>query len=158
MTPINSRNQYFEIPGDLSITQPRYFRVVAKCGHVGKGMYFKGRFYVAADSASHAAARTRRFPRVKHDYKDAIISVTEISYQDYLDGQNYEYNRPYYNCKSKQEQALYWDEISQDVYWEEEVGEVKSTKKHSLKKSFNQDPLYAELKRYKGNINLIEIA
>lgn len=158
MTSINSRNEYFEILGDLSITQLKYFKVVAKCGHVGKGMYFKGQFYVAADSASLAASKTRKFPRVKHDYKDAIISVTEISYKDYLDGQNYEYNRPYYNCQSKQEQALYWDEISQDVYLEEEVKEVKLTKKHSLNKSFNHDPLYTELKRYKGNINLIEIA
>ena len=157
MTPINSRNEYFEIHGDLSITQLKYFKVVAKCGHVGRGMYFKGQFYVAADSASRAAAKTRQFPRVKHDYKDAIISVTEISYKDYLDGQNYEYNRPYYNCKNKQEQSLYWDEISQDVHLEEEK-EVIVSKKHSLMKTFNHDPLYSELKRYKGNINLIEIA
>ena len=94
---------------------------------------------------------------MKHDYKDAIISVTEISYKDYLDGQNYEYNRPYYNCKNKQEQSLYWDEISQDVHLEEEK-EVIVSKKHSLMKTFNHDPLYSELKRYKGNINLIEIA
>lgn len=158
MRAIDRQNVYFEIPGDLSITQLKYFKVLAKCGHVGKGMYFEGKFYVAADNASNAAARTRKFPRVKHDYKDAIISVTEISYKDYIDGQNYEYNRPYYNCQSKQEQALYWDEISQNVYFEESREEVKLSKKHSLKNTYNHDPLYHELKRYKGNINLSEIA
>jgi len=155
MKAINPNNEYFEIEGDLPITQRNYFKVIAKCGHVGKGYYFEGKFYVAAETASHAATKVRKFPRVKHDYKDAIISVTPISYQEYIEGQNYEYNRPYYNCLNKQEQYMYWDDISQDIHFESNYmrDEIKSSKKHSLKNTFNQDPMYKDLKLYKGNID-----
>ena len=120
MKPVNIMYEYLEIPGDLPIKKRNYFKVVAKCGHVGKGYYFEGKFYVMAQTATRAAEKTRKFPRVKHDYKDAIISVEPISYQEYLEGQNYEYNRPYYNCLSKQEQLMNWDDISRDIHYEDD--------------------------------------
>ena len=46
MKPVNIMYEYLEIPGDLPIKKRNYFKVVAKCGHVGKGYYFEGKFYV----------------------------------------------------------------------------------------------------------------
>lgn len=160
MKPVNMNYEYLEIPGDLPIKERNYFKVVAKCGHVGKGYYFEGKFYVMAPTATRAAEKTRKFPRVKHDYKDAIISVESISYQEYLEGQNYEYNRPYYNCLSKQEQLMNWDDICQDIHFEDSYyrEEKKKSKKHSLKNTYNYDPMYQELKRYRGNISAIDVA
>ncbi len=53
----------------------RYFIVTAKCGHVGRDNYIPIDFAVKAESASKAASYARDLPRVKHDHKDAILSV-----------------------------------------------------------------------------------
>ena len=58
-----------------------YFKVVAKCGHVKRDKYYEGTFYVYARDAKGAAAFVRQFPRVKHNHKDAIISVDKITEQ-----------------------------------------------------------------------------
>lgn len=84
MKAVNPLYEYFEIDGDLPVKQRNYYKVLAKCGHVGKGYYFEGKFYIAAETASKAAFKARKFPRVKHDHKDAIISVTPITYKEYV--------------------------------------------------------------------------
>ena len=61
-----------------------YFEVIAKCGHVGKRFYIPIKFAVAAESSKEAAKIARSIPRVKHDHKDAILSVKKISYQEYV--------------------------------------------------------------------------
>ena len=61
----------------------RYFKVNAKCGHVGKGNYINIDFAVIASNAKEAAAKARFFGRVKHHYKDAINSVKEIGYEEF---------------------------------------------------------------------------
>lgn len=135
-----------------------YFMVTAKCGHVGKGFYYKGNFYITAENARAAAKYVRECPRVKHDHQDAILSVNEIEYQDFISGRTEEQKKPYYHCESKQQQALYWDEISEFIYedsHQEELREksMKKTVRHSLKRCYNDDPAYASYKYYRGTIN-----
>lgn len=63
-----------------------YYHVEAKMGHVGKGRYFKGNLYIWAENGREAATKARNCPRVKHDRKDAIISVRAISEDEYMKG------------------------------------------------------------------------
>ena len=83
-----------------------YFEVIAKCGHVGRNKYIPIKFAVEAESGKDAAAMVRRFPRVKHDHKYAILSVAKIDYARYLEINAINYNNPYLKCKSKYEQRL----------------------------------------------------
>ena len=50
----------------------RYFKVEAKCGHVGHGKCIWITFATAAEDGKEAAKKVRDFKRVKHDHKDAI--------------------------------------------------------------------------------------
>ena len=50
-----------------------FYRVKAKCGHVGRNNYIVKNFYVVASSGKEAAHKVRYFPRVKHDRKDAYL-------------------------------------------------------------------------------------
>ena len=97
-----------------------FFKVVAKCGHVGKRFYYRGEFYVSAESGKAAAAMVRQMPRVKHDHKYAILSVTKIDESEFKQGRTKFACEAYFNCTNQQEQALLWDEISPNVYPEEE--------------------------------------
>lgn len=133
----------------------RYFMVSAKCGHVGKGSYYKGNFFIEAESGKEAAKKVRYYPRVKHDHKDAILSVTELDYLNFLIGRVLEQKEPYYRCHSKQEQAVYWDRISKNVYadpHQENICRRRERHQHSLNKTLNDDPLYEHLKNYRGTI------
>ena len=64
----------------------RYFKVVAKCGHVGRHRYIVKDFYIVANDGKEAAFKVRHLPRVKHDRKDAILSVEAIAKDEYLVG------------------------------------------------------------------------
>ena len=66
-----------------SIGEAKYYLVTAKCGHVGRNFYIPVTFAVKATSGKEAAANVRQFPRVKHDHKDAIIEVFEVSSEQY---------------------------------------------------------------------------
>ena len=83
-----------------------FFEVIAKCGHVGRNKYIPIKFAVEAESGKDAAAMVRRFPRVKHDHKDAILSVAKIDSTRYLEINAINDNNPYLKCKSKYEQRL----------------------------------------------------
>ena len=96
------------------------FKVTAKCGHVGRDKFYKGEFYVKAQSASEAASKVRNYPRVKHNHADAILGVQEIKHEDYINGRKAIENEIYFHCNSRHMQALYWDEISKNIY--EETG------------------------------------
>ena len=56
-----------------------FYKVTAKCGHVGRNNYIEKDFFVKADSGRDAALIVRCKPRVKHDRKDAILSVKRES-------------------------------------------------------------------------------
>ena len=90
----------------------RYFDVTAKCGHVGRGYYIPITFAVKAGSAAEAAALARAIPRVKHDHRDAILSVEEVDLEGYLDRCHVNGYDPYLSCTSKREQWLEYDAIS----------------------------------------------
>ena len=89
----------------------RYYEVTAKCGHVGKGYYIPITFSVRAQTAAEAASVTRTFPRVKHNHKDAILSVREVDFYDYDELWQVNNYDPYLQCRSKREQMTEYDAI-----------------------------------------------
>ena len=105
----------------------RYFIVDAICGHVGRNNGIVKSFPVTAKNAKHAAAVTRKFPRVKHDYKYAIQSVREVTKEEYLKQQEINKEDPYLLSKSKYEQNLNYNNLS--IFPMDEIIERKR-KKH----------------------------
>ncbi|MFP3041067.1 hypothetical protein LQZ19_04495 [Treponema primitia] len=89
-----------------------FFEVKAKCGHVGRGYYYEGIFYIKAENAKEAAAKGRLIPRVKHDHKDAILSVIPLTYAEFKAGCEERGNIPYYRCNNKQEQSEIYEVIA----------------------------------------------
>ena len=81
-----------------------YYEVTCKCGHVGKAKYIPVAFGVKANSGKEAAQIARNIPRVKHDHKDCIISVYEISLERYNELKYINNNDSYLKCKNIQEQ------------------------------------------------------
>lgn len=61
----------------------KYYEVIAKCGHVGKGNYIEKSFPIIAESAKDAAQKVLKYRKVKKHLKDAITSVKEINYDEY---------------------------------------------------------------------------
>ncbi|MCM1545507.1 MAG: hypothetical protein NC033_00580 [Clostridiales bacterium] len=84
-----------------------YFKVKAKCGHVGRGRYIIKDFFIKAESGKDAARIARFLPRVKHDWKDAIISVTAVSKNEYDLGQELHSRDLYFNMTNSSEQRIY---------------------------------------------------
>jgi hypothetical protein len=99
-----------------------FFEVTAKCGHVGKGQYYKAKFYVKAENGKEAAAFVRTLPRVKHDHKDAIIAVGKVDYTAFKEGNTAKRLNPYFNCCNKQEQELFLTKIEGDIHYETDAG------------------------------------
>lgn len=84
----------------------KYYGVEALCGHVGRGRCVRKNFGVIAENGKEAARKGREMPRVKHHVKEAILSVRELTYHDYLTiiiGNDYD---PYFTAKNIQEQRL----------------------------------------------------
>ncbi len=81
-----------------------YYKVYAKCGHVGRGHYIVKEFFVKAESGQDAARRVRFLPRVKHDWKDAITSVELITRDEYIQGRELQNNDLYFKVTNSSEQ------------------------------------------------------
>ena len=62
----------------------KYYEVIAKCGHVGKGKCVLITFACAAENGKEAAAKVRAYARVKHHHKDAIRNVRKILFEEYI--------------------------------------------------------------------------
>ncbi len=60
-----------------------YFRVVAKCGHVGKGKYIEVSYPIYAENGREAAKIVMNYTKVKKHLKNAISGVYEITYEEY---------------------------------------------------------------------------
>ncbi|MBQ0003934.1 MAG: hypothetical protein KBT21_10425 [Treponema sp.] len=122
----------------------KYYEVTVKFGHVGKNKYYKGNVYLKAENGKEAAQKARSCPRVKHDHKDAILSVVELDYETFQT--HFDHNREisYFSCYNVQEQrdciCEIQDQIFQETRFEEEP--VKRTKKHNLRNKYNDDPEY----------------
>lgn len=84
-----------------------YYKVVAKCGHVRRGHYIVKDFFVKAEDGKKAAFKVRHYPRVKHDWKDAIISVTLITENEFIQGCELQNHDIYFKITNSTEQKLY---------------------------------------------------
>jgi len=82
----------------------KFFIVSAKCGHVGRSHYIPIDFPTKATDAKTAAQQVKKIGRVKHDHKDAILKVTQVSKKEYLEQSISNKNDPYLAAKSKHEQ------------------------------------------------------
>ena len=80
------------------------FEVKCKCGHVGKKNFIVIAFPVIASDGKEAARKARYFPRVKHDHKDAIISVRKISDLEFDELLQRNNEDEYLHCSNRQEQ------------------------------------------------------
>jgi hypothetical protein len=98
-----------------------FFEVAAKCGHVGRGRYYQGLFYVRAENGKAAAAIVRMMPRVKHNRKDAIIAVTRVDYAVYKKGNAAHRRNPYFDCHNIQEQLLILAKLTRDIHSETDI-------------------------------------
>ena len=78
----------------------RYYKVIAKCGHVGKGKCVLVSFACAAENGKEAAAKVRAYARVKHHHKDAIRNVREIKFEAYIKLRAENDADPYLHCKN----------------------------------------------------------
>jgi hypothetical protein len=81
-----------------------YYIVTAMCGHVGKGRGILKDLPVRASNARQAAAIARDIPRVKHDYKMAIVGVRRVDYYDYLEQKEINSDDPYFRIQNKRDQ------------------------------------------------------
>ena len=81
----------------------KYYLVTAKCGHVRRMFFIPVTYSVEALSRSEAAAAAREIPRVKHDHRDAILEVTEVSYEEYLCQKNKNLLDPYLRIHTRKE-------------------------------------------------------
>lgn len=116
----------------------RFYKVVAMCGHVGRRHYVPIPFAVKAHSAKEAARVTRVFPRVKHDRKDAILSVVEITPFEYHDLRERNRGDEYLNAQRRRD-------ISDPVAFLDRVFSYDSFKKEEKEKR----PLGEKFRRYK---------
>ena len=100
----------------------KFYKVTAKCGHVGRHNYILIEYPVSAFNAKDAAKYARQIPRVKHDHKDAIREVVEISRDEYIELKRKNDEDEYLNCHSKQEQKLYCQDLSGRLYVDDHKG------------------------------------
>lgn len=82
----------------------KYFKVIAKCGHVGKGNYVPVAFAVKAESRSSASQKVMGYHRVKKQLSDAIICCDEIDKKSYKELVRVNANDPYLQCKCNRQQ------------------------------------------------------
>lgn len=126
----------------------RFYKVEAKCGHVGKNWYFPAAFYITAENGREAAKVARVMPRVKHDHKDAILSVSEIDVDLYVRGKESVRSNPYWLCKNIQEQRIQCRNLEEDL-----VAEVEKTHylrhRNTTHRTYNDDDFYYLFKNCK---------
>ena len=97
----------------------RYFKVTAKCGHVGKGNYVPVAFAVRAESRSDASQKVLTFPRVKKQLSDAIISCEEIDKSSYKELLKANGENKYLQCTCNRQQDEIEDfslQICKNIY------------------------------------------
>lgn len=89
----------------------KYYLVKAKCGHVGKGKYLEVDFPIRAETMSDAAQMCLQRPKVKRHLKNAISSVCEIPYDDYLEMMNTFLDNSYVRSHTKKEVLPWLDQV-----------------------------------------------
>ena len=130
----------------------KFFKLQAKCGHVGRNHYILKWFYVKALTGEDAAKVVRDKPRVKHNQKDAIRDVIEISLDNYLAGIKTNSKDMYFKCSNKQDQEYYKCVKLEEIYPEE--NEKPNYKKKRNGQIIKNKFLEKEMKReMRGVIN-----
>lgn len=98
-----------------------YWAVTAKCGHVGGlSKYIPITFYVLAASKKAASDYVIALPRVKHHNKGVILSIENISFDEYVDGIVKNNSDVYLKCSNIQEQKLYLADLSDRIIDEDD--------------------------------------
>ena len=118
------------------------YAVEAKCGHVGRNWYVLKTLYIKAKSGKEAAEKARNTPRVKHDHKDAIRNVLQITLEEYQAGKQEMQNDRYFQIHSSSEQRKCGC-VSKDEIFREETVEL-GAKPEKIKQRFIFDLKYRE--------------
>lgn len=110
----------------------RYYLVKAKFGHVSQNGYIIKTVPTAANSGKEAAYHVRHMPRVKHHDKYAILSVVEITKEEY-DAQLAFYREdPYFKATNKQEQNSTCSDVNLNItYYCDEVSDYRRTSRRN---------------------------
>lgn len=84
----------------------KYFVVTCKCGHVGKRKYVLINFPIKAPNKKMACEIAKSAPRVKHDARDCIRKIKEISETEFFELKKINSEDPYLKCTSNYDQAM----------------------------------------------------
>ena len=125
----------------------KYYKVLAKCGHVGKNKYILKWFYVKSISAKEAARVVRYKPRVKHNHKDAIRKVIEISKLDYWKGIKEMRCDDYFKIHNSSDQRLLNCINLEELYLENNKYEKQKNKKRKSKQRIQYEIRDKEMKK-----------
>ena len=129
----------------------RMYKVVAKCGHVGRNHFVLKTFPVKAQNGKEAAKIVRNLPRVKHHHKDAIRSVEEITVSEYVALERLNREDPYFSCNNVQDQRAY-EEI---IYNEDDFMFERESEKSNRLVYYGKE-LLRNPKRFMRNIYMTE--
>lgn len=118
--------------------ETNYYLVKAMCGHVGARAYIPIIFPVAAKSGAEAAKIARWIPRVKHHYKNAILDVKKVTFEEYEEQMRVNSNDAYlnwngHNCNNTE----YYSDIENRK--KEIVDDFEDDKKKTKKKKKHLD-------------------
>lgn len=93
----------------------KYFKVVAKCGHVKKMNYVLKTFAIAAETASSASQYAKKLPRVKKHMKSCIESCDEIDYIEYMKIKKQNALDGYFKSHTHREQMLFCPDLTHEI-------------------------------------------
>lgn len=110
--------------------EKNFYIVKTKCGHVGKDKFILKDFPVKAFSKKEAARIARYIPRVKHHWKDAIVSVEQVCDIEYESLRKKNSNDPFLCATNIQEQRIYCYNL--DIIDQTNINENKRTKRASV--------------------------
>ena len=78
-------------------------------------------FAIIAPNGAEAARQARNIPHVKHDHKDAIISVRAVTEREYLAQIDCNQNDPYLLAHNSSQQRTVLDQLQGRIFEEEVV-------------------------------------
>ena len=122
-----------------------YYKVLAKCGHVGRNNYIIKCFYVKANDGEEAAKIVRQKPRVKHHHKDAIRDEIAIELEEYLTGLKIMEADMYFKVQNSSDQRLYNCVKQEDIYPEEDKKKYKKPRNGQRLRALEMEK---EMKKY----------
>lgn len=114
-----------------------YFIVKVKCGHVGKQFYIPIDFPIMAYDSKEAANIAKKIPRVKHDHKDVILSIREVTFSIYQEQKEKNNDDPYLKIKSKHDQEQYMVEIEKRRILDSHYYRNKDKRKNKIIKKYD---------------------